>query len=228
MKKMIWRDGLCPVLKQQGSKGRHRGRPSVLMASLSILLCSTSLADEDILLQRIIALEQRVAELEAQLEPVLEEERVKNVAEAQRMLARERVMLDGEVLSRLDLNLIEKAYQAGSRDWTTEEAAHAFKLLVEKYPKANRTGCAVLSVAQTKSGAEQIALLEKAIAQHGSSYYLNGVNVGAYARLYLGMRYKKDGQEEQAAKLFKELKTGFPEAVDHKGQLLTSHLEGLE
>ncbi|WP_372798819.1 tol-pal system YbgF family protein [Pontiella sp.] len=195
---------------------------------LLLLLAVSAGADEDILMQRIIALEKRVAQLENQLKPVLDEERIKKVAEEQKLLARDRMMLDGEYLSRFDLNLIEKAYQTGSRDWTTEEAAKAFKLLTEKYPKANRTGCAVLGMAQAKNGREQIELLEKAIAQHGGCFYASGVNVGAYARLYLGLRYYRDDKKEQAAKWFEDLKTNFPEAIDHKGQLLTAHLAGLE
>ncbi|QBG48666.1 tetratricopeptide repeat protein [Verrucomicrobia bacterium S94] len=197
------------------------------LIALTCLLTVSVYADESILLQRIVALEKRVAELEEKLAPVLEEERVKAIAEEQKALARERMLLDAEYLKRIDLNLIEKAYQTGSKDWTTEEAARAFKLLIEKYPQANRTGCAVLSMAQTKSGNEQIELLEKAINEHGTCYFLNGVNVGAYARLYLGMRYLKDGKKEKAAQLFEELKNHFPDAIDHKGQPLTTHLEGL-
>ena len=114
------------------------------------------------------------------------------------------------------------------RDWSTEEAAKALALLREKFPTANRTGCAILAMAQASSDAEQIKLLEQAIAEHGSCYYPNGVNVGAYARLYLGLRHYKDGEKEKAAKQFAQLRADFPDAVDHKGQLLTSHLEGLK
>lgn len=42
------------------------------------------------------------------------------------------------------------------------------------------------------------------------------------------MRLKKDDEDEKAAALFEELKTHFPNAIDHKGHLLTSHLEGIE
>ncbi|MDZ8118654.1 tetratricopeptide repeat protein [Pontiella agarivorans] len=195
---------------------------------LFFFLTLSVVADENILLQRIIALENRVAELEEKLAPVLEEERVKNIVAQQKALARERMLLDAEYLKRIDLNLIEKAYQTGSKDWTTEEASRAFKLLIEKYPQANRTGCAVLGMAQAKRGKEQIELLEKAITEHGTCYFLNGVNVGAYARLYLGMRYKKEEKNEKAAKLFEEIKSRYPDAVDHKGQLLTSYIQGLE
>ena len=192
------------------------------------LLSLSAVADEAILLQRIVALENRITELEEKLAPVLEEERVKEVAEQQKELARERIMMDGEYLSRLDLNLIEKAYHIANQDWKSGEAQKALSLLTEKYPKANRTGCAVLAMAQVKEGQEQIRLLKIIIQDYGTCYYASGVNVGAYARLYLGMRYKKDGEDDAAAKLFEALRTNFPHAVDHKGQLLTSHIKGLE
>ena len=51
-------------------------------------------ADEAILLQRVIALEKHVAELEARLAPVLEEVRIKEVAKQQRELAHERIMIN--------------------------------------------------------------------------------------------------------------------------------------
>ncbi len=199
---------------------------SVLIAL--VLLPLAPRADEGILSQRIIALEKRVAELEKKLAPVLEEERVKQIAEARKRRARERMLLDAEHLSRLDLNLIEKAYQTANRDWKAEEAKKALALLTEKYPAANRTGCAVLAMAQASEGDEQIKLLRDAIEKHGGCYYLNGVNVGAYARLYLGMRYKRDGKDAEANKLFAELRADFPDAVDHTGQLLTAHLTGIE
>lgn len=185
-------------------------------------------ADEGILLQRIVALENRVAELEEKLAPVLEQERVKKVAAQQKSLARERMMMDAEFLSRLDLNLIEKAYHTANQDWQAEEAGKTVALLVERYPRANRTGCAVLARAQAIDGGEQLKLLKDAAEKHNACFYANGVQVGAYARLYLGMRYKKEGQDDEAHNLFEEIRTTYPDAIDHKGQLLTSHLEGLE
>lgn len=192
-----------------------------------MLLVGRGYADEGALLQRIVALETRVAELEEKLAPVLEEERVKQVAEQQRELARERMLLDAEFMSRPDLNLAEKAYQAVSRNPKSEEAKKALALLVGKFPRANRTGCAVLAMAQAAEGSEQIELLQDAIGKYSSSYYQNGVNVGAYARLYLGMRNKKDGKDKEAAALFEEIRTTYPDAIDHKGQLLSSYIEGL-
>lgn len=194
-----------------------------------ILAISASVpADEDILLQRIIALETRVAELEKKLEPVLEEERVKGIIEQQKKLARERMMLDAEFYSRGELRTVEKLYQTANSDWKSEEAQSSLKLLIEKYPMANRTGCAVLYLGQMTKGAEQMDYLNLAIEKYSGCYYGNGVNVGAYARLYLGMRYSKEEKGKKAEELFEWIKTNYPDAIDHKGKLLTSHIQGLE
>lgn len=195
---------------------------------LSLALTVSAVADEDILLQRIIALEKRVAALEEKLKPVIEEERVKGIVEAQKSLARERMMLDPEYYSRADLRVIEKLYQTANSDWRSDEAKESLKLLVEKYPMANRTGCAVLYLGQMTKGAEQLDYLNQAIEKYSGSYYGNGVNVGAYARLYLGMRYKNEEKNDKANALFEWIKTNYPDAIDHKGKLLTSHIQGLK
>lgn len=192
------------------------------------VLALSAAADDQILLQRIVALEKRVSELEEKLAPVLEEERVKGIVTEQKALARERMMLDGEYYSRTDLRMIEKLYQTVNSDWKSEEAEKSLKLLIEKYPLANRTGCAVLYLGQMTKDAEQLNYLEQAIGKYGACCYGNGVNVGAYARLYLAMRCKKEGKDEQAAELFEEIRTNYPNAVDHKGNLLISHIEEME
>jgi hypothetical protein len=195
---------------------------------LLLALTSTLYAEDGILLQRVIELEKRIAELEAKLAPVLEEERVKEVVVQQKLLARERMLLDAEFFSRLDLDAIEKAYQIANQNWQSEEAKKAVLFLTTRFPKANRTGCAVLSFAQANKDDEQLNYLKDAAGKYSGCFFANGVQIGAYARLYLGMRYKKDGMDEKAAELFEEIRTNYANAVDHKGQLLTSHLEGLE
>jgi len=198
------------------------------IVAVLLTLSSTLYADDSVLLQRVIELETRVAELEAKLAPVLEQERVKEVAVQQKALARERILMDAEFLSRPELNAIEKAYQIANRDWKNEEAKKAVIFLTTKFPHANRTGCAVLSYAQANPDQEQIRYLKEAMGKYSGCFYSNGVRVGAYARLYLGLRYKRENKDAEAEKLFEELRTQFPDAIDHKGQLLTSYIKGLE
>ncbi len=199
-----------------------------LLFPLLIALLSSSYANESILLQRIVALEKKVIKLEEKLAPVLEEERVKEIVKTQQAQALERIMIDGDLYARHDLQIIEKLYQTANEDWKGENVIKAVDLLIERYPQANRTGIAALTLAQTSEGSLQIELLKKAIGPFSNCYYSNGVQVGPYARLYLGMLYKKEGKEEKANSLFKELRAQHPNAIDHHGQLLSSHLEGME
>ncbi len=192
------------------------------------LLATAVRADEAALQQRVAELETRLARLEQKLAPVLEAERVKDVVKRQKDAARERMLLDAEIYGRHDLNKIEKLYRAASQDWASEDAGKAVALLAENYPAANRTGCAALSRAQAVAGDEQLALLKQAIEKHGGCFYGDGVQVDAYACLYLAMRHKRDGKDDRAAQLFEMIRIHYSSAVDHKGQLLTRHLEGME
>ncbi len=200
----------------------------ILPTLLLVAVSSNAWADEGILLQRIVALEKRIAELEIKLAPVLEEERIKEVVRQQQALAHERIIMDAEIHQRHDLQLIEKLYQTANEDWKGENATKAVELLTARYPRANRTGVATLTLAQSSEGTVQMELLKKAIGPFGNCYYSNGVQVGPYARLYLAMRYKKDGKNKEAAEIFEEIRTNHPDAIDHQGQLLTTHLEGME
>jgi hypothetical protein len=194
---------------------------------LAALLGSTCIADESILLQRIIALEKRIAELEKKLEPVLEEERIKAIVAEQQKRAFDRMMVDAEMMPRPELRKVEQIYKAIQADWKSEEARTGLKMLKEKYPMANRTGCAMLYMAQMTKGSERLDYLKQSIEKYSSCYYETGVNVGAYARLYLGMHYQNEGKGKEASALFEDIRSLYPDAIDHKGKLLTDHLEEL-
>ena len=199
-----------------------------LILLVLILLVPALHADESILLQRIIALENHVTELEARLAPVLEKERIKKVVAEQKSLARERMLIDAEILTRHDLNLIEKAYHTVNEDIHSEPAQRALAFLIEKYPQANRTGCAILTRAQSISGSEQRSLLQHAIEKYSTCYYADGTQVGPYAQLYLAMLHIKEGHPKEANPLFASLRASHPNAIDHKGQLLSSHIDEIK
>ena len=48
----------------------------------------------------------------------------------------------------------------------------------------------------------------------------DGVQVGAYARFLLVQDYRARGEDQKAQALFIELKTSYPDAIDHGGKLL--------
>jgi hypothetical protein len=77
---------------------------------------------------------------------------------------------------------------------------------------------------QMSTGEEQEEYLRLAIKDFGDCYYGNGVQVGAYARLYLAYHYKKIGKDKEAQLLFDEIRNNYPDAVNHKGKPLIEML----
>ncbi len=143
----------------------------------------------------------------------------------QSIKARERMQEDRKTYSTEEINEIEKLYQSANRNLQAPEAKESLKILVEKYKKANRTGCAVLYLAMMNKGKEQIKLLEDAIENYSDCFYGDGVQVGAYARYHLLCIYLDKGDKTKASKLAKETKTLFPDAVDHKGKSLKDSID---
>jgi TolA-binding protein len=137
---------------------------------------------------------------------------------------RQRYAEDRKTYSEEQLREIETLYQSANRDLRSPEAKAALKSLIEKYPKANRTGCAVQYMGQMSTGEEKENYLKMAIKDFGDCYYGNGVQVGAYARLYLGYYYQETGKAKEAEALFDEIRQNYPDAVNHKGKRLVDLL----
>ncbi len=97
--------------------------------------------------------------------------------------------------------------------------------MIAMYPDMNRTGCAILYMAQWAKGDEQKKLLEDAIAKHGDCMYGDGVQVGAYARFYLAEVYDEAGQKDKARVLYDEIRKQYPLAVNHRGVPLPQLIE---
>jgi len=83
----------------------------------------------------------------------------------------------------------------------------------------------LLYLGQMSNGQEREDYLKEAIEDFSDCFYGNGVQVGAYARYYLAHHYRKSGETSKAEKLFTELKEEYPDAIDHKGQLLSALIE---
>lgn len=192
-----------------------------MMLGLSLLLPSASYADElQDLKARVAALEERLATLEQSLQPVMSEVSAKQLREQNQQVARERMRQDQKNYSNDQLREIEALYQVANKKWRTEEAQQSLQQLIEKYDKANRTGCAILYLGQMSKGDKKLEYLKQAI-EHGDCYYGNGVQVGPYARFHLAHHYRSQGKTEEAQKLFAEIRESFPQAIDHKGNRLT-------
>lgn len=119
---------------------------------------------------------------------------------------------------------IEKLYQSANKDLAAPEAKEALKRVVDNYPKSNRAGCAVQYLGQMSEGEERERYFLLAIKEHGACCYGSGVQVGAYARYYLGHHYLRSGREKEAKTLFAEIRKEFPDAVNHQGRRLADSL----
>lgn len=146
----------------------------------------------------------------------------------ERIKARARMAEDSKIYSENELREIESLYKNMSSQYKSEaEAKESFKKLVENFDRANRTGCAFLYMAARGEEAEQINTLEQVIEKYGDCFYGNGVQVGAYARFRLAEIYFLKGEKEKARKLFDEIVTTYPDAIDHSGQSLKIRIKEL-
>lgn len=100
-----------------------------------------------------------------------------------------------------------KRLAADRASYTKEQIADAEAL----YQVANK---------DWRSASARERLLKEAIEQHGDSFYLDGVQVGAFARFLLAQQYQSTGRAADASQLLDELKQQYPDSIDHSGQRL--------
>lgn len=146
------------------------------------------------------------------------------VPEAPPVDLKERVRLsfaqDRKTYNSAECEEIERLYQITNKRFKSPEAKECLQALIKKYPRANRTGCALLYMGQMSSGEEQEDYLKQAIKDFGDCYYGDGVQVGAYARFCLAVYYRRSGKDHFADSLKREVLKDYPDAVDHTGRLL--------
>ncbi len=146
---------------------------------------------------------------------------------SQQAAAQQRAIADKRVYSENQLREIESLYQVANKRGNTPEAMDSLKKLVEKYTKANRTGCAVLYLGQMSVGEKKETYLKQAIRDFGDCYYGDGVQVGAFARFCLANYYREQGKEESAIALFDEIRNNYPNAITHQGKSLKEEIQRL-
>lgn len=193
-----------------------------VLALTPSVLCSASELEK--LKAQVVALEARLTLLEKSLNPLIAKAEVEQLRTSQQIRARKRMRQDAANYTQDERREIESLYQVANKKWRTQEAQNSLRTLVKKYDKANRTGCAILYLGQMSQGKEKIEHLKRAVEQFGDCFYGDGVQVGAYARFLLGQVYLEGDSPEKAKKLFDELRDNFPGAIDHRGNLLVSHL----
>ena len=122
------------------------------------------------------------------------------------------------------LNNAEQLYQVANQKWGTPEAKESLQTMIQKFPDINRTGCAVLYLAQMSQGDERAQHLQDCIDKYNDCFYGDGVQVGAYARFLLAKDYKSQGDTSKAKALFNEIKANYAGAIDHNANLLVDIL----
>lgn len=199
-------------------------KKSAIATLLSVMLIITVSAqnktDSD-LQKRVAELEKKVAELEKIVEPIKQQEMAMKQLQALRQKAFERARLDLKKYPKEKIQAIEKEYQEISRKLGTPEGKKMLAEFIKTYPDINRTGCALLYLANISTGEEADKLYQEAIAK-GDCWYFDGVQVGAYARFLLGINLWKAGKKKEAEVLFNEIRKNYPDAISHRGKLLTS------
>ncbi len=201
-----------------------------MMIVVAVFMTGSVMAQDSaklkVLENKVVTLEKRLAALEAIVSPVAEKVTVDQVVSRQQKKAKERMRKDLKIYSQAELREIESLYQVANSKWRTQQGKESLELLVKKFDRANRTGCAILYLAQMNNGEEREEYLEEAIDDFGDCYYGNGVQVGAYARFLLAYHYSEAGEEDDAEELLEEIKEDYPDAVSHKGELLVDLIEG--
>ena len=202
-------------------------RRLILVSVMMIALASSGIsliADESKgvleLKEKVKSLEARVAKLEEIISSGENKDQSPRNSSDLRERVKKRFEQDQSTYSKEELMAIERLYQVANKEWNSPEAKVCLKALIEKYPKANRTGCALQYLGQMASGEEKEKYLKQAIKDFSDCYYGSGVQVGAYARLYLADYYQKNGKKDEASALYEEIRKNYTDAINHKGRLL--------
>jgi hypothetical protein len=145
-----------------------------------------------------------------------------------RARAQERMRQDLAIYAQQDLRALEELYQSANKNLSAPNAKEILQRVVKDYPKSNRAGSAMLYLAQLSSGSEREQYLKTAIDEHGDTWYGDGVQVGALARVHLAAFYSAQGKTAEAKALASEVVERFPGAVDHRGQPLIEALRALK
>ena len=203
---------------------------AVVVLSSGLLLGSVASAQNNAdelkqLSQRVAELEKQVQEIARLLEPLKAQQSVENRRKGLRDKFEKQMSRDQAKYSPEQLREAERLYQVANQKWGSAEASDSLQAMIKKYPDINRTGCAVLYVGQQSEGAERVKYLRDCIEKYNDCFYGDGVQVGAYARFLLAEYYKTNGQTKDAQELFNEIKTKYPDAVDHAGRLLVESIK---
>lgn len=195
------------------------------MAAGSPSLAQTSAEEVAQLKQRVTQLERQVEEISQWLQPLKAQQAAEDRRKALRERFEKKMARDRQKYTQEQLREAESLYQVANQKWGTPEAQESLRIMIQRYPDINRTGCATLYVAQKSKGDERAKYLKECIENFNDCYYGDGVQVGAYARFLLAGDYVSRGEQEEAAALYNEIQAKYSDAVDHSGKLLVDTIK---
>lgn len=167
----------------------------------------------------------KVAQQEKQLKPVKLQQAAQARQAALRKKFDERMAQDQKNYTPQQLGEAERLYQTANQKWGTLEASNSLQQMIQKYPDLDRTGCAVLYLAQMSQGEGRARYLQDCIDKYNDCFYGDGAQVGPYARFMLAEDYRQNGELAKAKALFDEIKSKYPDAVGHDGNLLVNFIK---
>jgi len=123
------------------------------------LLAQTNAVDVAQLKQRVTQLEKQVQEMSSLLEPLKAQQAVENRRQMLREKFVNRSALDAQKHTPEQLQAAEQLYQVANQKWGSPEATDSLQKMIEKFPDINRTGCALLYLAQNAAGEQRAKYL---------------------------------------------------------------------
>ncbi len=184
--------------------------------------------ETEALKKRISELENQVAQLQSDTEEVVEQSKIDEIVEENRQKARERMREDLGEYSQEELREIETLYQVANKNWRSEEARMSLEKLVDEYDDANRTGCALLYLAQYSEGDKREEYLRRVVEDFSDCYYGNGCQVGGYGRYLLAAFLKDKGETDEAAEVIEEIEKDYATATSHSRKLIVEMVQSLK
>jgi hypothetical protein len=176
--------------------------------------------DVEQLKQKVAQLEKQVREIAQLLEPLKTQQAAESRRKALRPKFEKRMAQDREKHTPEQMHEAENLMRMADQQWGSAEANQSCQTLIRKYPGLDRAGCAMLYIAQMSRGDDRAKYLQNCIEKYDDCFYGDGVQVGAYARFLLAADYRSKGEGEKATALYTELKSKYPDAIDHNGRLL--------
>ena len=167
----------------------------------------------------------KVTQLEKMMAPVKAQQAAADRQKALGQKFAQRMAQDQQKYTQEQLRDAENLYQTANQKWGTLEASNSLRAMIEKYADLDRTGCAVLYLAQMSKGDDRAGYLQDCIDKYNDCFYGDGVQVGVYARFLLAQDCRSNGERAKADALFNEIKAKYPDAIDHSGKLLVDQIK---